>query len=61
MEMENKVENLKEVFLESSFIDSSVKELEDIRFRLLEMGIHLEISIKKDLSENVLTEIKKHN
>lgn len=46
------------MFLQSSFISSNVEELEDIRFRLMEARIHLEISTKEALGEDALDEIK---
>jgi predicted RNase H-related nuclease YkuK (DUF458 family) len=58
MNLKSKLMDLKEMFLQSSFISSNVEELEDIRFRLLETGIHLEISTKEALGEDASDEIK---
>ncbi|MGX1902519.1 hypothetical protein ACT3HK_14440 [Thermolongibacillus altinsuensis] len=58
MNLKSKLMDLKEMFLQSSFISSNVEELEDIRFRLMEARIHLEISTKEALGEDVLDEIK---
>ncbi|QNU39216.1 hypothetical protein IC801_08720 [Geobacillus sp. 44B] len=57
--LKSKLMDLKEMFLQSSFISSNVEELEDIRFRLMEAGIHLEISTKEALGEDALDEIKR--
>ncbi|GLH64495.1 hypothetical protein [Parageobacillus sp. G301] len=58
MNLKSKLMDLKEMFLQSSFISSNVEELEDIRFRLMEARIHLEISTKEALGEDALDEIK---
>lgn len=53
------VEKLIESFLWLSFTGLDVVELEDIRFRLIETSVNLEIRIKEQLREDNTADIKK--
>lgn len=58
LELHEKVKSVKEDFLQLPFTGLMIEELEDIRFRLLEAGINIDISIKEKRHEDVEDEIR---
>lgn len=58
-QIQEKVKVLKETFLETYFEGISVAELEEIRFKLVEISYSIIIAIKEHLHQNVTDEIRK--
>ncbi|WP_312094587.1 hypothetical protein [Niallia sp.] len=58
-QMQEKVKELKETFLETCFEGSSVEELEEIRFKLVEIRYSIIIAKKEQLHLNVTDDVRK--
>lgn len=57
--LQEKIEELKEAFLETCFVDSSVAELEEIRFKLVEISYSIIIPLKEQLHQITTDDVRK--
>jgi hypothetical protein len=57
-QMQEKVKGLKEAFLGTCFIGSSVEELEEMRFKLAEISCNIIIALKERLHLNIVDDIR---
>ncbi|OLN21645.1 hypothetical protein BTO30_13855 [Domibacillus antri] len=58
-QLQEKVKDLKEAFLETSFVGYMIEELEEIRFKLAEITVGIEIRIKEKLHQDITVHIRK--
>ncbi|WP_031537558.1 hypothetical protein [Bacillus sp. MB2021] len=58
-QLQGKTKVLREAFLETCFVGYSVEELEEIRFKLVEISYSLIITLKEQLHQNVTEDIRK--
>jgi hypothetical protein len=58
-QMREKVKRLKEAFLGTYFVSYRVEVLEEIRFKLAEITVSIEINIKEQLRQNATADIRK--
>lgn len=57
-QMQEKVKELKEAFLETCFVGIIVEELEEMRFKLAEISYSIVISLKEQLHLNIVDDIR---